>query len=290
MVLNTNLYSMNSNEALSISSKNIYLSMEKLSTGLRINKAADDPSGLAIADKLRTQASSVKQSIDNASQAISLLQIADRAMSEQSNILDTIKQKILQGASDTTSQKGREIISTEIGFLLDQFDEIAKQTRFEDKFLLQKNGSSTDKTEQIEFVLGESSQNIVEARIGIQSNTKGLASTGDKTLDTLKSESKQNGGILSEDFSKYLKVIDDAITDLNIFRSDYGSVQNQVESTMRNLLTQRTNITNAESVIRDVDYAKEAASLKQALITYDAGSFALTQANLIKDATLNVLV
>lgn len=290
MVINTNISSMFANTSLSNTNNSLYLSMEKLSSGLRINKAADDPSGLAIADKLRTQTSALSQSVHNASLAVSLLQIADKAMAEQSNILDTIKQKLIQGTNDTTSSEGRSILSTEIGALLNQFDSIATQTRFQDKYLLQKSVDSTDKTEKITFILGEHAYDKSEARDGIQANTAGLATTGTLTLATLKTDAQSSSGISDENFGLYLDIIDTALDDLNTFRSDYGSVQQQVESTMRNLMTQKTSMANAESVIRDVNYMEEFAKLKQSLISYEAGSFAQTQANLMKEGALKILI
>ncbi|MGE4456811.1 MAG: flagellin [Arcobacteraceae bacterium] len=290
MTINTNISSMFANTSLTNTNNSLYMSMEKLSSGLRINKAADDPSGLAIADKLRTQTSSLSQSVHNASLAVSLLQIADKAMSEQSNILDTIKQKLVQGANDTTSPEGRSILSTEIGALLNQFDSIATQTRFQDKYLLQKDVADMDKTDKITFILGEHSYDTSEARDGIQANTAGLATGGTLTLATLKTDALSTNGISGENFSAYMDIIDQSIDDLNTFRSDYGSVQQQVESTMRNLMTQKTSMANAESVIRDVNYMEEFAKLKQSLISYEAGSFALTQANLMKEGALKILI
>jgi flagellin len=280
---------MNANAALTNVGNSLYSSIEKLSTGLRINKAADDPSGLAIADKLRTQVSSTKQSLHNANLSISLLQIADKAMAEQSNILDIVKQRLVQGATSSTSDEGREIISSAIGALLNQFDEIAIQTRFQDKHLLQKNETDTDKTDKIVFVLGEFAYNTAEARDGIQANTQGIAKDGTLTLATLKTSSLSENGISIDDMKEYIDIMDTALDELNTFRSDYGAVQQQVESTARNLLSQQTSMSNAESAIRDVDYAQESASFRQSAIMYEAGSFALTQANLAKDYILKML-
>jgi flagellin len=289
MTLNTNISSMNANAALTNVGNSMYSSIEKLSTGLRINKAADDPSGLAIADKLRTQISSTKQSLQNANLSISLLQIADRAMAEQSNILDIVKQKLIQGSTSSTSDEGRKIISSAIGALLNQFDEIAIQTRFQDKYLLQKNETDTNKTDKIVFVLGEFAHNTAEARDGIQANTQGIAKDGTLTLATLKTSSLSENGISIDDMKEYIDIMDTALDELNTFRSDYGSVQQQVESTARNLLSQQTSMSNAESAIRDVDYAQESSSFRQSTIMYEAGSFALTQANLAKDYILKML-
>ena len=110
MRINTNISSLVAQEANANTSKNISSSLEKLSTGLRINKASDDASGLAIADKLRTQANGLNQAVSNGNSAVTLTQIADKAMAEQSNILDIIKQKLIQAGTATTSSEGIEAI------------------------------------------------------------------------------------------------------------------------------------------------------------------------------------
>ena len=137
MRINTNVSSLTAQEAAQNTTKTITSSLEKLSTGLRINKASDDASGLAIADKLRTQGTSIKQGIDNGNSAISLLQIADKSMAEQSKILDTIKSKLIQANTATTSSDGRAAIAGDIKKLLEQLDNIAEQTNYNGTALLQ---------------------------------------------------------------------------------------------------------------------------------------------------------
>src|SRR5574344_3149216 len=127
MKINTNVSSLTAQEAATNTNKNIANSLEKLSSGLRINKASDDASGLAIADKLRTQVTSINQGIANGSSAVSLLQIADKSMDEQSKILDTVKAKLVQANTSTTSSAGRDAIGKDISKLLEQLDNIAKQ-------------------------------------------------------------------------------------------------------------------------------------------------------------------
>lgn len=290
MRINTNINSMLTNERLTEINKAIGLAVERLATGLRVNRSSDDPSGLAISDKLRTQASSLSQSINNASLGVSLLQIADKAMSEQSNILDVIKQKLIQGSSQTTSEQGRKIISSDIVGLLKQLDQIASQTKYYDKFLLQKDEDSQDKTEKIVFILGERAENVVEARDGIQANSAGLAQNSTHTLSSLKTLANNTDGLSFNDMQNYMATIDMALTDLNQYRTDYGAVQQQVESTMRNLVVQKTSILSAESTIRDANMMDEFARLKQNLITYEAGTFALAQANMTREGTLSILV
>ena len=126
MKINTNISSLTAQEASTNTNRSIASSLEKLSTGLKINKASDDASGLAIADKLRTQVTSINQGIANGNSAIALLQIADKSMAEQSKILDTVKAKLIQANTDTTSQAGRTAIAKDITKLLEQLNNVAE--------------------------------------------------------------------------------------------------------------------------------------------------------------------
>ncbi len=175
MRINTNVSSLTAQESASNTSKTLASSLEKLSSGLRINKASDDASGLAIADKLRTQATSINQGVANGNSAITLLQIADKSMAEQSNILDTIKAKLIQANTDTTSADGRESIRKDIKKLLEQLDNIAEQTNYNGNVLLQKSATSKLGSNDLSFQVGETNRDII-TNTSIQSNTDGLGS------------------------------------------------------------------------------------------------------------------
>ena len=146
MRINTNVSALTALEANKQSNTTLSKSLERLSTGLRINKASDDASGLAIADKLRTQANGLNQAVSNGNSAVTLTQIADKAMAEQSNILDVIKQKLIQAGTATTSAEGIEAIAKDISKLMDQIDNIAKQTTYNGTELLQQAGSAINQT------------------------------------------------------------------------------------------------------------------------------------------------
>ena len=138
MKVNTNISSLTAQEAATNTNRSIASSLEKLSTGLKINKASDDASGLAIADKLRTQVTSINQGISNGNSAVALLQITDKSMAEQSKILDTIKSKLIQANTDTTSQAGRTAIAKDVTKLLQQLNNIGERTNYNGTNLLQK--------------------------------------------------------------------------------------------------------------------------------------------------------
>jgi flagellin len=285
MRINTNVSSLNAMESATQTNNKLTSSLEKLSSGLRINKASDDASGLAIADKLRTQASSIGQSISNGNSAVALTQIADKAMAEQSNILDIIKQKLIQAGTATTSDEGREAIMKDMNKLLDQLANIAKQTNYNGISLLQASATGVSATEGLTFQMGETKNDVITGASGVTANVSGLG------LDTLKGEiSGVTGASWTAGSARdTMEVIDSALNTLNSWRSDFGSTQNQLESALRNMATQQTNIKAAESVIRDVDYASESANFNKQNIIAQAGTYAMSQANAVQQNVLRLL-
>ena len=291
MRINTNVSSLTAQDAAANTGKTLTASLEKLSTGLRINKASDDASGLAIADKLRTQATSINQGVANGNSAVTLLQIADKSMGEQSNILDTIKAKLVQANTDTTSKDGKLSIAKDVNKLLDQLNNIAKQTNYNGTTLLQKNRGSAVAQTGLSFQVGENRQDLIKTS-SINSNTTGLKLTSLKT--GVSGAAALTAGAVNTKFGKTVvsaaqKSVDDAISKLNGYRGDMGSTQNQVESAVRNLMTQATNVKAAESIIRDVDYAQESANFNKQNIISQAGSYAISQANSVQQNVLRLL-
>ena len=285
MRINTNVASLTAQESSTLTDKRMSSSLEKLSSGLRINKASDDASGLAIADKLRTQASSIGQSIANGNSATALTQIADKAMAEQSNILDTVKQKLIQAATATTSEEGRAAIGKDINKLLTQLDNIASQTNYNGIQLLQKSDATADSgAAKQEFQMGEKANNTITLGSGITSNTHGL-----QGMSALKASALGGASFSAGVARGYMDDVDSALNQLNGWRSDVGSTQNQLESALRNMMTQKTNIKAAESVIRDVDYASESAEFNKQNIIAQAGTYALSQANAMQQNVTRLL-
>ena len=277
MVLATNIASMSISFQLAETSSRMQVSVERLGTGLRIKKAQDDPAGNSIADSFRMQASTTKQGVDNSITAVTLLQIADKAMHQQSEIIDSLKTNIILALNDTYSEDQLEIPSAVVKKLVKQIDEIASQTNFSGMGLLQRSSKDDSAAGVLKFAI-DSGLSIDTDGV-IRANSKGLG------IDVLSS-----GSLSKEDFKSGLAIVDKALTKLNEFRSEYGSLQQQIESSMRNLMSQQTNMKLSESVVRDVDFVKEYATLAQTILTYKAGSFALTQANLSKESVLDILV
>ena len=294
MRINTNVSSLTAQEAAKSTNNSISNSLEKLSSGLKINKASDDASGLAIADKLRTQVTSINQGVSNGNSAIALLQIADKSMAEQSKILDTVKSKLIQANTDTTSQAGRTAIAKDVTKLLDQLNNIAKQTNYNGTTLLQATATNTASKTALSFQVGESNLDLIKTK-NIQANVNGYSLVSLKghvsagAALTAGATATAAGAFTRAFASAGQKAVDRAITLLNGYRGDIGSTQNQVESAVRNLMTQSTNIKAAESVIRDVDYAEESANFNKLNIISQAGSYAISQSNATQQNVLRLL-
>jgi len=288
MRINTNVSSLTALEANAQTNFSLSNSLEKLSTGLKINKASDDASGLSIADKLRTQANGLNQAVANGNSAVTLLQIADKAMAEQSNIIDIVKQKLIQASTATTSRDGMNAIAADINKLLDQLDNIAKQTTYNGISLLQASAAGTDSAVAQTFQMGTNAADTIALAGGVTANTSGLS------LDALKASAGGDfAGVTAASAQivtrAYITTVDTALTTLNGWRSDVGSTQNQLESAIRNIMTQVTNTKAAESVIRDVDYAQESANFNKQNIIAQAGTYAISQANATSQNVLRLL-
>ncbi len=283
MRINTNVASLTAQESAVNVGKNLSSSLEKLSTGLRINKASDDASGMAIADKLRTQASSVGQGIANANSANTFIQIADKAMGEQSNILDIVKTKLMQASTSTTSFDGRAAILNDIKALLKQFDVISSSTNYNGTTLL--DGTAFD------FQIGEDAINDkVTITTSYASKTDSIDSGTSGSVGVVSLSGMTTASIFTASVAlEAMEAINTALTNLNTVRAEFGSGQNQIESALRNMMTTRTNLKAAESIIRDVDYASESANFNKQNIIAQAGIYAISQANAIQQNVLKLL-
>lgn len=265
MKINTNTSSMFATNQLGDAYKSFSDSINRVSTGKRINKAADDASGMTIANRLSSQAAGMGQAIKNANDAISVTQIADGALEEAANIIKTIKTKSIQAASDSQSHDSRAAIQSDINNALESLDRIAETTSFNGQKLL--SGAFTDK----QFQVGANSNETVE--ISIQSS------------DSAHLGSEESGSLSSVDVTtfegaqKAIEIADEALEQVNAIRSSVGAKQNQLTSTINNLSSSRINIYASESTIRDVDLAEESMNMARLETLTKARTFAAAQAN-----------
>jgi flagellin len=253
--------------------QNLYLNnnqtLNRIATGIELNQASNDSSSLAITNNLLSQSSGYSQAIENTNSAIASTQIASSATNEQSSILDSIKEKLLQASTDTTSQDGREALLKDIQSQLDQFNQIAGSTNYNGQTLLQNSASDTSASQVQQYQSGINSENLIETS-SVQSNTQGLGLTALSSQDAT--------SFSSSDARGFLQSVDNAINGLNDIRSEFGSVQNQLQSSSRNLISQEVGTLSAAS-ISDTDYAKESANFSKQNIMGQIGAFSLAQGN-----------
>ena len=252
---------------------NIYLNasqaLNKIATGVELNQASDNASSLSISNNLLSQANGYSKSLENANSAIAATQIASSATNEQSKILDSIKENLLKASTDTISQEGRDTILKDIKSQLEQLDKIASGTNYNGQTLLQKSSTDNSASQMQQYQSGLIGDNIIETS-GIQSNTKGLGLTALVNQDS--------SSFNSTDARNFLKTVDDSISGLNSIKSEFGSVQKQLESSSRNLLTQETRTLNAASLF-NTDYAKESANFSKQNVLAQIGAYGQVQAN-----------
>jgi len=260
---------------------NLNQSLNRISTGKEINDASDNASSLAISDSLRTQSSGITQSISNVNSAVAASQIADKSINEQSNILDNVKEKLLQASTDTTSQEGREQLLSEVKDLLENFDDIASSTKYNEQTLLQNSTDDKAVSQTQQYQTGTSSEDIVETQ-PIQSNTQGVE---------LESLLNQNPSSFDASTARaYLGDVDNALTKLNSFRAEIGSTQNQLESSGKNLFSQFVSTQDANSAISDLDYSKEVANFSKQNILAQIGAYGAAQSSNINQSTVTRLL
>ncbi|MBI3535277.1 MAG: flagellin FliC [Deltaproteobacteria bacterium] len=249
-------------------------SLERLSSGSRINHASDDAAGLAISERLRANIRSMKQASRNANDGISLVQVAEGALNEVGNILVRLRELSIQAASDTIGDPERQFINKEVQHLKAEVDRISNSTEFNGTKLL--NGHSGDLDIQIGI-----NNNPTEDRLTFDSGNRvstleGIGITSVST--TTKQEAQEN-----------MSMIDGAIQKLAENRAGLGALQNRLLSTINNLSIYRENLEGANSRIRDTDMAEETSELVKQNILTQANVATLGQANQIPQLALKLI-
>ena len=301
--IRTNIASLNAQRVLGQTSQSLASTMQKLASGRRINKAADDAAGLAISDNFRSQIQSLGQAKRNAADGISIIQTAEGGLSESMNILTRLRELATQSASDTVSNVERGYIQQEYQSLKDEIDRIANSVEFNGTRLLVGDKSHApgdmDFTGQNEFPLsiqvgkdyrravdGDNVPNPVNViRIdlskldgyseGLGLGAKGTEAESQVTTRTMAQQS--------------LGQVDDAIGKVNDYRSYLGATQNRIKSAIANLEVYSENLQSSRSAITDTDFAAETANMTQNNILQNAGVSILSQANAQPNVVLSLL-
>jgi flagellin len=266
--INTNVAALNTGRQLSKSSQALNKSLQRLSSGLRINSAADDAAGLAIAEGFRSNVRGSQVAQRNAQDGVSMVQTAEGSLSETTNILQRIRELAVQASNGTQSDDNRAAIDTEVQQLLAQIDDIAEDTQF--------NGISVLSTAQT-VTLQAGSQTGQTLEIALEG-----AKSDDLGVDSVSVSSA--GGAVSA-----ISAIDAALKSVNTMRSTLGAQQNRLEFTINTLSIQEENSSSSESAIRDADMAKETMSFTRNQILVNAGTSILAQANSVPQTALQLL-
>ncbi|MBC9784460.1 flagellin [Heliobacterium chlorum] len=271
MIINHNISSLNAQRQLGITDGAMSKSLEKLSSGLRINRAGDDAAGLAISEKMRGQINGLNQATRNAQDGISLIQTAEGALNETHSILQRMRELAVQASNDTNVTEDRAAITTELSELQKELTRIGKTTQFNKQALL--DGSFAAKT----LLIGANSGQIMTMTIGkFTAGGGGLAVTG---ISVMSDGSAQAA----------ITTLDSAIKSVSTQRAQLGAWQNRLEHTVANLNVSSENLQAAESQIRDVDMAKEMTSFTRSQILSQAGTSMLAQANQKPQSVLSLL-
>lgn len=293
--IRTNVQSINSQRRLEQLNNRMSDSMAKMSSGFRINKAADDAAGLAIAQQNKSYLRSASQAKRNAMDGVSMLQVAEGGMNEVSNILVRLRELATQAASDTISNEERSFTNREYTELVDEIDRISSTTEFNGIKLL-RGGDADNEVDKLTIQVGTGDQNGVDT---MDINVKGMKIiTGEDGLG-LESEGAQVGPGKGEDASESdfvrgmaaekLGTIDDAMQRINGMRSELGAKQSRLNSTISNISIAHENVSAANSRILDVDYAAETANFTQTKILQQGGLSVLSQANNLPEMALSLL-
>lgn len=274
LTVNTNIASLNAQRNLSTTQTALNKSLQRLSSGLRINSAADDAAGLAISEGMRSQIRSMNQAVRNANDGVSLVQTAEGALNEVSNILVRMRELATQSATGTVSSDQRAYIDNEFSQLKSEIDRIASATQFNGTSLFTSTAGQT-----VSFQVGPGA--TVNDTITVTISAAGAASIGVGTTSV--------SGTSGASATAALTAIDSAITNVSNIRGTLGAIQNRLQSTINNLQVSVENLSAAESRIRDVDVASETAALTRAQILTQAGTSILSQANQTPQSALSLL-
>lgn len=269
MFINTNVGAINAHRNLGINNNAMSKTMEKLSSGFRINRAADDAAGLAISEKMRFQINGMNQAMRNAQDGISLVQTAEGALTEVHSMLQRLNTLANQAANGTYDDTDRENTQLEVSALLAEIDNIAGTTQFNDIKLLDGSASS------------------ISFQIGVDAGTTIEASAGDMKASNL--------GISGIDVSSAsgasaaIDLIKTAINTVSQQRAEFGAIQNRLEHTINNLGVTAENLSASESRIRNADMAAEMTDFTRNQILVQAGTSMLAQANSAPQSVLKLL-
>jgi flagellin len=278
MQINTNVGALNAYRNLNSTQNQLSKSLEKLSSGLRINRAADDAAGLSISEGLRSQVSGIAQAGRNAQDGISVIQTAEGSLTEVHSILHRLRDLAVQGGNDSNSTDSRAAIKTEANELGKELYRITNSTNFNGIDLL-KGGTKT-----FQVGAGATANDSIDVQLADVATSVGALASADGTANPTGFDVSTNAASKTT-----ITAIDTAITAVSTSRAQLGASQNRFESTINSLNVAGENLTAAESRIRDTDMASEMVNYTRSNILSQAGTAMLAQANQSGQGVLKLL-
>lgn len=289
LYVNTNVSSLNAQRQLTSSSNGLDTAFERLSSGYRINSAADDAAGLQITNRMTSQVNGLNQAVRNANDGISVAQTAEGAMQEVSNMLQRMRELVVQADNGINSDEDRAAIQLEINELGEEIDRVAETTEFSGTALL-------DGSYESNFLVGPAGVEGERIALEINSDAVGngftfaelLAGSTATDIDVTAIDYTVQGDA-ADSVEGALTALDDAIETVGASRAELGAKQNRFQSTIANLSNISENVSAARSRIMDTDFAAETAELTRFQITQQASTSILAQANQRPQAALSLL-
>jgi flagellin len=280
MIINHNLSAINSHRVLKFQNWEVSKDMEKLSSGLRINRAGDDASGLAVSEKMRAQINGLRQAERNTEDGMSLIQTAEGYLQELADVLQRIRVLAIQSSNGIYTPEDRQMIQVEVSQLVDEIDRIASQAEFNKMSILQGQFARGSRITSMWFHIGPNQHQ--RERVYIQTMTAFALNL-----------KRADGGLISLSTAEFandaIGIIDKALDRINKQRADLGAYYNRLEHAAKGLMIAYENTQAAESRIRDTDMAEASVSFTKNQILVQSGTAMLAQANVRPQSVLQLL-
>jgi len=284
MIINHNLSAINAHRTLKFTDWSLNKSIEKLSSGMRINRGGDDASGLAVSEKMRSQIRGLRQAERNTEDGISFIQTTEGYLSETTDILHRLRELAIQAANGIYSVEDRTLIQVEVSQLVDEVDRVASQAQFNKLNMLTGRFANPAvggiPTSSIWFHIGANMDQRVQSYVGTMTALALGLKNGTGELQTVSTIAMSN---------RLIGVVDQALDKVAKQRADLGAYQNRLEFTARGLMIGYENLQASESRIRDTDMAEEMVAFTRSRILLETGTSMLAQANMVPQTVLKLL-
>lgn len=278
MIINHNVSALIAKRALQNTSRDMDKSMERLSTGMRLNRPGDDAPGFAVSEKLRSQIRGLGQAERNAQDGLSFLQVTEGSLDQVNSILQRLRELSVQSSNGIYSNEDRNLVQLEVSQLVEEVERIGKTAEFNKVRPLDGRFSRASKN-PMSFQVGGNAGERIDVYINTMTGSSLKISGGNNRL-TLSTPDKANGS---------LQVLDDAITKVNRLRSDLGAYYNRLDLTLKSLSNNYVNLVSSESQVRDADMAMEMVEYSRNQILTKSGVAMLAQANVRPESVVKLL-